>query len=244
MRDAFETTFSLADVCLPEERTIPVPTMKSAKLLSRLAVGAAAAAVVGLSGCSAGQVTQTDTQVPPVDGTNASIVEDDINIAVRDVVVHYSDLEGYPEDGDAPLEVFVFNNGTSADTLESVSADVAESVTLVNSEDEESPADDQSPSEGTDDPSEGATGDESQAEDPQQGQEELSIELAPGAHEALLPDREQYLQLTGLSEALKPGSTVKLRFVFEKAGEVTMTVPMGTAMEPGDRDTADLDEEH
>ncbi|GAA3259450.1 hypothetical protein ACFO1B_53450 [Dactylosporangium siamense] len=98
----------------------------------RLGLGAAlaASAVLGvglLSACSAGQITQTDTQVAAVPGISAQ--SKDGLIALREAVVAYSD--GYKAGSVVPIEVRLFNNARQSVKLTSVTAGSAGTVVLV-----------------------------------------------------------------------------------------------------------------
>ncbi len=77
----------------------------------------AALSALALASCSAGQITQTSSQVPAVDGANTET--DNGVIALRDVTVHVND------EGDAGLKFVVVNQDTSHTThnLESVTVD-------------------------------------------------------------------------------------------------------------------------
>ncbi len=97
-------------------------------------LGAASALLVGvpscLSACSAGQITGTSVQVPPIQGVNADAGSGG-TIALRNVLITYNGPGGYPRGGTAPLEVRIFNNGTQPVTLVRVTAgDAAAGVTL------------------------------------------------------------------------------------------------------------------
>lgn len=82
---------------------------------------APATALALLSGCSAGKITQTDSMVPPVPGTNVD--SKDGKISLRNVMVKYSGSTGYAAGSVAPLIAFVVNNDTAgAVTLRGVTA--------------------------------------------------------------------------------------------------------------------------
>lgn len=88
----------------------------------RLAVVAALATSLGLAaaGCSAGQVTQTDTQVAVVNGASGQAGD----IAVRDAQFLFPAAHGaYEEGDDAPIMVVIANNGTSPDKLMTVTSE-------------------------------------------------------------------------------------------------------------------------
>lgn len=88
----------------------------------RLAVVAALATGLGLAaaGCSAGQVTQTDTQVAVVNGASGQAGD----VSVRDAQFLFPTAHGaYEEGDDAPITVVVANNGTAEDKLVAVTSD-------------------------------------------------------------------------------------------------------------------------
>ena len=102
----------------------------SARRTSRVvtyALVAGACAALALAGCSAGQLTQTASQVAAVPGANVTVG----SIALRDLKIQYNGPEGYRPGDDAPLAVRIFNDGTEPVTLTGVTADKAEAVTLV-----------------------------------------------------------------------------------------------------------------
>lgn len=80
-------------------------------------VTVAAASALALASCSAGQISQTSSQVAAVDGSQAGSAQDPV--LVRDVTVHVT------EDGEAGLKFTAINQDTThtSHTLESVSVD-------------------------------------------------------------------------------------------------------------------------
>jgi hypothetical protein len=90
----------------------------------RTALGAAllASAALGaglLSGCSAGQITGTDTQVAAVPGVSASSA--DGKIALREGVIAYA--SAYKTGATVPLELRLFNNSGQVVRLTGVTSD-------------------------------------------------------------------------------------------------------------------------
>lgn len=88
-------------------------------------VTAALAAGLGLVavGCSAGQVTQTDTQVAAVDGASGNAGP----IAVRNVMLAFPpDGNRYHEGEDAPLTFVIANSGSAPDKLLSIKSEASE----------------------------------------------------------------------------------------------------------------------
>ncbi|GAA4853057.1 copper chaperone PCu(A)C [Saccharopolyspora rosea] len=82
--------------------------------------------VVALAGCSAGQVTQTDTQVAAVNGGNGVVKQ----IAIRDAQFTFpASGSDYRAGSSAPLELVLSNQGQD-DKLVSVSSPYAASGTV------------------------------------------------------------------------------------------------------------------
>jgi copper(I)-binding protein len=94
------------------------------RLLRRLgtAAGSAAAGLLVLTGCAAGQDTQTTAQTPSIDGIQAEAG----NIAVRAAgIASPSSGASYPKGGTAALRMVLINRGDQADKLVSVSSPAA-----------------------------------------------------------------------------------------------------------------------
>jgi copper(I)-binding protein len=91
----------------------------------RFIVTAALAAGLGLVavGCSAGQVTQTDTQVAAVDGASGNAGP----IAVRNAMLAFpADGNRYKDGEDVPLTFVIANTGSTPDKLLSIKTDASE----------------------------------------------------------------------------------------------------------------------
>ncbi|MDQ2709850.1 MAG: hypothetical protein M3Z25_20485 [Actinomycetota bacterium] len=87
-------------------------------------------AVLALTGCSAGAITQTASQASGVDGYAGQAG----NVLVRDATIEYAGgLDGavYQSGGSAPLSMSLVNIGDTADRLLSVSSPVAASGQVV-----------------------------------------------------------------------------------------------------------------
>ncbi|WP_157975090.1 hypothetical protein [Glycomyces dulcitolivorans] len=214
-------------------------------------VGAAALALA-LTGCGAGQQAETSRMQTAISGVDV----DAGTLALRDLQVDYGDGGFYPEGGQAPLRVWIGNQGEETVFLESVSSPDAEAVILaaevvaVEDEASESPeadeasespeADDASASpsaEGSATPGEDASasaeGEEVVAEIV--GESVFTVEIPPGDYVRLTPTTGSFLLLDGLNEDLGMGSRVELEFAFSNGENVTITVPMGVPDTAGDR---------
>jgi hypothetical protein len=102
---------------------------RRARLCAALVTGAVAlVAGLALASCSAGQITQTSSQVAAGPGANANLGP----VALRDLLIAYNAPDGYPQGGSAPLIVRIFNNGEKPVTLVTATAEgAAEKVLLV-----------------------------------------------------------------------------------------------------------------
>ncbi|WP_394614257.1 hypothetical protein JNUCC0626_30915 [Lentzea sp. JNUCC 0626] len=234
-------------------------------------VTAALAAGLGLVavGCSAGQVTQTDTQVAAVDGASGNAGP----IAVRNVMLAFPpDGNRYHEGDDAPLTFVIANTGSAADKLLSVKTEAAESEAEVVGTKEipaqyalraeydaskapvktsapssvvptsGAPSSNVTPSSGV--PSSGApssnsssnvtpsSGAESSAPSsgaPSSGRPSGSSSAAPSSSAAVDPDLEVLeirCTVKKLNRDVVAAQTIKVTFLFEKAGSLTLEVPV------------------
>ena len=173
-------------------------------------VGIAAAlalSALALSGCAAGQITQTDAQVAAVNGASGDLGP----IALRDAVLAYpgGDVFGYAPGDEAPLLVTIVNSGDQTDELVSVSTPAGEVVVggmttipggFVVSSLEVARAP-------------GPPSAVADAADPPLGSGELRIVL------------------TDLTGPIRPGLPTFVTFGFRDAGEVTLRVPIDAPAE-------------
>jgi periplasmic copper chaperone A len=88
------------------------------------------ASAPALASCSAGQITQTDSQVAAVDGAYGDVGN---SIALRDVLIPApSSSDGtYPAGSNVPVLLTIVNQGTSADELISVTSPAADRVLVL-----------------------------------------------------------------------------------------------------------------
>ncbi len=165
------------------------------------------AAVLSLSGCATGHVTQTDVQVAAVDGASGDIG----TIALRDAVLAYpGDREdrkvvGYAPGDEAPLLMTIVNSGNQPDELVSVSTPVAGEVVV-----------------------EGMTIIPGGSVVSSLGVASThGLSSAQRAEDRLLGTRELRIVLTDLTGPIRPGVPIPVTFRFRDAGEVTLPVPIG-----------------
>lgn len=238
----------------------------------RLIVTAALAAGLGLVavGCSAGQVTQTDTQVAAVDGASGNAGP----IAVRNVMLAFPpDGNRYHDGEDVPLTFVIANTGSSPDKLLSIKSDAAEGeAEVVGGKDipaqyalraeydaahaptktsapsssskapssSNAPSSSVSPTSGAPVSSSGAptsgsvtpsssgapsSGAPASSNRPS-GSSSVSPTSSSAAHDASLEVLQIRCTLKKLNRDVVAAQTVKITFLFEKAGSLTLEVPV------------------
>ncbi|MFI7671824.1 hypothetical protein [Nocardia sp. NPDC049526] len=231
-------------------KAVTASTGARRRMVSVAALAAGAALV--LSGCSAGQVAQTATQVAAVNGNHADIDR----ISLRNVHIvfpatgtDYTNTKG----GKAIIALSVVNNGeTVADELTSITTDlgtvkltppagasafqIAPQQTVVAAT---------APTTGT-----AAKSDEHGATP--SGSAAPSTSAAPDSHGAgdkttVDPEKKPGLiEITGLTKDIIPGLTYPVTFNFKQNGTVTVQVPVdaGAVTERHEGQTAATEGEH
>lgn len=167
--------------------------------------------LLAATGCSAGQVAQTATQVITQEGANAERG----GVAVRGALIPTPLRGAYKTGEQAPLYLAIATEEGAGDTLVTVTSEAAASVVLIRS-----PFDAAGSAAATPTPSAGSGG----------------TELVIGSGTLiLLTQGMSYLQLQALTDDLTPGDTVSVTFSFARAGEITLDVPVATPDTPGPR---------
>lgn len=232
-------------------------------------VTAALAAGLGLVavGCSAGQVTQTDTQVAAVDGASGNAGP----IAVRNVMLAFPPDGNRYHEGDAvPMTFVIANTGETPDKLLSIKSDAAEGEAEVlggkdipsryalqaeydasqaptktsapsssahASESSHAPSSSVSPtsnsvpsSSSVSPTSNSVTPSSSGAAASSSGRPSGSSSVSPTSSSAAQDQSLEVLQirctLKKVNRDIVAAQTIKVTFLFEKAGSVTLEVPI------------------
>ncbi|MEV6244110.1 hypothetical protein [Lentzea sp. NPDC051838] len=232
----------------------------------RLIVTAALAAGLGLVavGCSAGQITQTDTQVAAVDGASGNAGP----IAVRNVLLAFPpDGNRYHKDDDVPLTFVIANTGENPDKLLSIKSDASDAEaevvggkeipsryalqaeydaskapTKTSAPSSSAHSSSVAPTSGSVPPSSGvpsSTGGNpssttgtptSGSGTPSSGVASGSSSVKPTSSSAAIPADLEVLHvrcaLKKVNRDIVAAQTVKITFLFEKAGSVTLDVPI------------------
>ena len=180
-------------------------------------------AVVALAGCSAGQVTETDTQVAAVNGGSGTVKD----IAVRDAEFTFpSHGTSYRAGTSAPLEAVLVNDGPVDDRLVQVTSPYAATAEIKG--DTSLPAGTALHVSGQQE-----SGQPTIQQEPSTGaQPTTSAEQQPGVQGGPSERREIQITVSGFTQDITPGVTIPVTFVFEKAGPVTVQVPIGADPKP------------
>ncbi|WP_436493387.1 hypothetical protein [Actinokineospora sp. HUAS TT18] len=222
------------------------------------ALGLSLVAVLGAVGCSAGQITQTDSQLPAVNGAMSQAGK----LALRDAALAYPHGGHYAAGADAPLILTIVNSGAEADELVEVSSPFATEVELVGDKNvpgtaalvvgtpgEEAEAEAHSSVAPTPTPTSAPSGSVTPSGTANPSGSATPSSGAHGTSEAhptttAAPTSSAKPQvgkikivLVGLKEKLFPGRMIPVTFVFAKSGSVTVELPIASPNAPrGDSD--------
>jgi copper(I)-binding protein len=219
-----------------------------------IAVGAVAGALA-LAGCGAGQITQTSTQVSGVEGGSANVGQIAVRAAEFAFAGDGNTAAIYPSGGTAPLSMTVVNTGALPDRLTAASSPVAGSVTIQGDATisggrkllvDGQPAAVTAPATPSAGATAGATRTPSAAPTPEasatpsssaapaaSGTPEALPSEAAGANSGPTAEGTTSAQvvLTGLKQDLQAGESYPVELTFQRAGAVTVQVPVGNPTE-------------
>ncbi|WP_086848946.1 hypothetical protein [Amycolatopsis kentuckyensis] len=220
------------------------------RLQNRRVLGAgvlALGAALVLAGCGAGQITQTDSQQPAVNGTHAQVK----TIDLRNAAVQYpTPGPGYAAGATPALTLTIVNRGAQDDSLVSVTVEGGGQATIEGSKtvvamhslvigpDDavESTNEVQSTGAPTSSPSAPTssgtpTGSSSATNSPGNNLTATPTSEVPSSGPAATPTAPEKVgqatvTLPALKQPLWPGQVIKVTFVFQNAGPVTVELPV------------------
>ncbi|MGV9295158.1 hypothetical protein [Amycolatopsis sp. NPDC003676] len=227
------------------------------RLQNRRVLGAgvsALGAALVLAGCGAGQITQTDTQQPAVNGTYAQVK----TIVLRNVAVQYpAQGPGYAAGSPAPLTLTVINQGQKDDKLVSVTSEGASGPAQISGDsaivaghslvigpadavEQGAPAQPESanstPASETNSAANGAPSSApGSASNSASNSAPNSASNTPQAGEnggAASQLGTGKVVLQGLKQPLWPGATIKVTFTFQNAGPIVVELPVAAPAHP------------
>jgi copper(I)-binding protein len=159
---------------------------------------------VVLGACSAGQVTQTETQVRDKTGAQAQVGD----LAIRQAQLLSPRNGSYEQGDDADLQLAIINGGSEDDTLVGVDGEGFGSAEIENASS-----------------SSGSSSSSSSASSSASRGSAQEIEIPAGAAVFVGDDdADATITLTDLDEGLTVGQYLEVTLTFEKAGEVTIPV--------------------
>ncbi|MET7991400.1 hypothetical protein ABZU76_10865 [Amycolatopsis sp. NPDC005232] len=192
-------------------------------------VSALGAALV-LAGCGAGQITQTDTQQPAVNGTYAQVK----TLVLRDAAVQYpAQGAAYSAGQPAPLTLTIVNQGPQDDQLVSVSSegtkspaqisgatDIVAGHTLVIGPDDAVESTNEQAAPTT------SSSASTPSSDTSSGAPTATSSASPGDGGAATKLNQGTVVLQDLTQPLWPGMTINVTFTFRNAGPITVAMPV------------------
>ncbi len=204
-----------------------------------------------VSGCGAGQITQTDTQVPAINGSSGTAGP----IAVRNVQLAFPAGKQYYSRGDsAPLIVTIANTGNSSDKLTGITspqfgsgaqiigdATIPPQHAIAASANKLIPLTTTATTTATSTTGTSTSGSASSSTSSSSTSASSSTSSAATTTTATttpsadVPVGSIQIVLVGLTlDKLWPGQTVTLTFTFASAGDVTLSVPIAADSAPRD----------
>ncbi|MEU8043412.1 hypothetical protein AB0B71_04590 [Micromonospora echinofusca] len=230
-------------------------SIRGSRRAALLLSGMAAATGLLLSGCGAGQVSETANKEPSVQGVNLSAGNGEY--AVRGLLVDFPGTEGYQAGANAVLNAVIYNDSRNPVTV-TVTTDSAREVVITGTGAAASPAASPSASEspapsGSPSASPGTSGSpapgtsESPSGSASPGAPEspsapespaapagepARIEIPPLSYVQLNTEAERALQLIGLNESLRSGQNVFVTFDFGNGVTVTGPAPVAVPLTP------------
>ena len=164
-----------------------------------------------ITACRAGQVNQTSTQLR--DKVGATVVVGDLTL--RQVQLAYPTDGSYAPGDDAQLQMTIVNSGTEDDALVGIDGTGFSEVRVTGS----------ASGTVTASPSGAATTTPPAQATSSGGARALDITV-PAGSSVFLGQNAPTVTLVSLGQELTPAQSLELTFTFQRAGEVTMSVPV------------------
>ncbi|MFI9452748.1 hypothetical protein [Amycolatopsis sp. NPDC052450] len=210
-----------------------------------LALGAA----LVLAGCGAGQITQTDSQQPAVNGTYAQAKD----LVLRNAALQFpAEGQAYPAGAAAPLTLTIVNQGKQDDELVSVSSEaatgdakitgakviVSSHALVIGPSDAVESTKEVAPTSAPSSAPASSSGAPSSSE-PGAPSSSVAGTVTPsaGPEASNAPDQvgKATVVLQGLKQPVWAGQTIKVTFVFKNSGSITLDLPVAAPSHPGSR---------
>jgi copper(I)-binding protein len=181
------------------------------RALRAATVGVLLLSPLAITACSAGQVNQTSTQLRDKVGATVHVGD----LTLRQVQLAYPTDGSYEPGEDAELQMSIINAGSEDDALTGIKGTGFAEVRVTGSASGSVSASG-SAAATTTPPAQATTSSGSRA---------LDITV-PAGESVFLGENAPTVTLASLGQGLTPAQTMDLTFTFEKAGNVTVTVPV------------------
>lgn len=210
------------------------------KLVPAVAIGASA--LLGIVGCSSGQVAQTAEMPPAVNGNSGQAGD----LMLRNVLVAFPESgEPYEQGDEAPLLLSIVNTGGEDDELVGVSSPAGEVELIGNPAipagtalqivlpDENTSASETTTTTSESVPSSETSGAEEPGTETSGSETTTTTTEAPSETEAVSPPVVGSMSLViSLTTDLPYGKNVPVTFEFANSGKVTIELPVGAPATP------------
>jgi copper(I)-binding protein len=183
------------------------------RALRAATVGVLLFAPVALTACSAGQVNQTSTQLRDKVGPMVQVGD----LELRGIQLAYPEDGSYVPGDDAELQMSIVNTGSEDDALTGISGTGFSRVRVTGSSSGTVIAASPSAAATTTSPPATATA--------SGGGRAVDITI-PARSSIFLGQNAPTVTLVALGEGLTPAQTMDLTFTFDRAGDVTVAVPV------------------
>lgn len=219
-----------------------------------MAAGVATVAVIGLAGCSAGQVAETAILQPATSGLNTT--SPDGSLLVRNLQVVYNNPTGYGVGGTAPLEVSLFNQTQTpmtvliSSTPQPGSAETVVTAQQIGVSGGAAGSASAAPSAAASEPSPSASEPSSSASEPSPSESAAApalqparFTIAPHSVQSFMPGDPQQLQAVGLSGQLANGTALAVTIESSATSQpLQLLAPVAIPLSPVPRAPGATDE--
>ena len=212
-------------------------SIRGSRRAALLLSGMAAATALLATGCGAGQAAETANKEPSVQGIN--VQTPDNAYKVRGLYVEYPGTEGLRTGANAALNTVIYNDTQDPVTV-TVTTDSAREVVITGRPGSTPPPESGAPSESAS-PAESASPSGSASASPSESAsaspsapagQPARFEIPALSYVQLNVQGGRYLQLVGLTEALRVGQQVNLTFDFGNGRTIQTGAPIAVPLTP------------
>ncbi|MEU4713396.1 hypothetical protein AB0F73_07050 [Micromonospora purpureochromogenes] len=213
-------------------------SIRGSRRAALLLSGMAAATALLATGCGAGQIAETANKEPSIQGIN--VQTPDNAYKVRGLYVEYPGTEGLRTGANAALNTVIYNDTRDPVTV-TVTTESAREVVITGRPGSTPPPESGAPSESASPHAESASPSGSASASPSESApaspsapagQPARFEIPAQSYVQLNVQGGRYLQLVGLTEALRVGQQVDLTFDFGNGRTIQTGAPIGVPLTP------------